>query len=296
MHEYKGVNVTVNYTYSRNVGDDGTTRSAFAVPAAASSNGVAQPGNNRADRDLVATDLPENLNIYGVAKSPFGKGKIGGDKWAVRQFAGGWQLAGIFTYASGTPILVTGTGCTAPSQGTCMPDLVPGRSKDSLRINGGYGSGVTYNDAVTGYKVKSHIDSSAFQQIGYFPLPATAIAAGASPITKIGTAPRSDLNLWAPSHYNLDAAVQRAFNLNPHTERYQFIFRADCFDTTNKVTFSMAQTQPVAAYTPQVKVGGVYTNASYTTPGTPNPAGVALGQLTGFGGNRRFQFSGRITF
>ncbi len=289
--EFKGINFTVNYTYSRNVGDDGTTRSAFAVPAAASSNGVAMPGNNRADRDLVATDLPENLNIYGVARSPFGKNKMGGDSWAVRNLAGGWQLAGIFTYASGTPILVTGSGCTAPNQGTCMPDLAPGRSKDSLRINGGYGHNVTYMGVNDGYTVQSHIDSTAFAQIGAFPLPASAIAAGSTPITKIGTAPRSDLNLWAPSHYNLDAAVQRSFNIT--AERVKFVFRADCFDTTNKVTFSLAQTQTTVAYTAPVKqtVGGYY----YTPQGTPN-ASAPLGKLTGFGGNRRFQFSGRVTF
>ncbi len=268
QRQFKGISYTVNYTYSRNVGDDGTTRSAFAVPAAASSSGVPLPGNNRADRDLVATDLPENLNIYGVVKSPFGKGKIGTDNFAVRQLLGGWQAAGIFTYASGTPLLITGTGCTAPSQGTCMPDLVPGRSKDSLRINGGYGApGVTYAN----YKATPHVDSSAFQAIGYFPLSAASIAAGAAPITKIGSAPRSDLNLWSPSHYNLDSALQRAFNLTPRSERYQFIFRADCFDTTNKVTFSMSQGQSVIAYTPPAKINNAYTAASYTAPGTPNP-------------------------
>jgi hypothetical protein len=290
MREYKGVNFTVNYTYSRNVGDDGTTRSAFAVPAAASSTGVAMPGNNRADRDIVATDLPENLNIYGVAKSPFGRNGIGANNWAARNVAGGWQLAGIFTYTSGTPLLVTGTGCTAPSQGTCMPDLVPGR-QNSIRINGGYAKpGVTYSN----YNQTNYLDSSAFQQIGYFPLPATAATAGATPVTKIGTAPRSDLNLWSPSHYDLDAALQRSFNLNPHTERYKFIFRADCFDTTNKVTFSMSQSQTVAAYTSAVKnSNGSYT---YMPQGTPDAAGASLGRLTGFSGNRRFQFSGRLVF
>ncbi len=292
QREYKGVSYTVNYTYSRNIGDDGTTRSAYAVPAAASSTGVPMPGNNRADRDLVATDLPQNLNIYGVAKSPFGKNKMFGDNWAVRTMAGGWQAAGVFTYASGTPILVTGTGCTAPSQGTCMPDLVPGR-KNSIRINGGYaGPGVTFAN----FNQLSYMDSSAFQQIGFFPLPASAVAAGASPITKIGTAPRSSLNLWAPSHYNLDMAVQRSFNVVK--ERVKFIFRADCFDVTNKVTFSLAQTQSVLANASPVKdpKTNTYDANSYNAPGTPDPAGAPFGRLNGFSGNRRFQFSGRITF
>jgi hypothetical protein len=298
QREYKGVNFTVNYTYSRNVGDDGTTRSAFAVPAAASSNGLPIAGNNRADRDLVATDVPQNLNIYGVAKSPFGKNGIGADNWFVRNLAGGWQLADIFTYNSGTPLLITGSGCTAPSQGTCMPDLAPGR-KSSIRMNGGYGhspDGVTFKN----YNTVNYLDTTAFQTLNFFPQTAAAQTAGASPVTKIGDSPRSSLNLWSPSHYNDDAALQRSFNLTK--ERVKFIFRADCFDVSNKVTFSLAQTQTVAT-TNNVAP----TKASGSTPampGIPATAGAPItlaqspsfGKLTGSGGSRRFQFSGRITF
>ncbi len=305
QREYKGVTFTVNYTFSRNIGDDGTTRSAYAVPAADSSSGVALPGNNRADRDLVATDTPQNLNIFGLAKSPFGRNKIGGDNWAVRNILGDWQTAGVFSYSSGNPILVVGSGCTAPSTGTCMPDLTPGRSKDSIRMNGGFGGpGVTYAN----YTTKQYLDPTAFQEIGYFPLPAPPPPQPGqpqtygTPVTKIGDAPRSSLNLWSPSHYNLDMALQRSFNVTK--ERVKFIFRADCFDATNKVTFSLGQTQTVAAGIPASSVNGLGAfNSSYVAPGTPSPAVTAknglnagFGHLSGESGNRRFQFSGRIQF
>jgi hypothetical protein len=271
QREFKGVSFTLNYTYSRNVGDDGTTRSAFAVPAAASSNGYAIRGDNRADRDIVATDIPENLNIFGLAKSPFGKGKIGGDNWFVRNIAGGWQTAGIFTYTSGSPILVVGANCTFPSTGTCMPDIVPGR-QNSIRKSGGFGGpGVTYKN----YGTIPYLDPTAFQPVQTFGVP-TGAKSGYTAITKIGDAPRSDLNLWQPSHYNLDMALQRSFNILPSSERYKFIFRADCFDVTNKVTFSIPQTQTVSA----------------TTAATSS----AFGELTSESGNRRFQFSGRLVF
>jgi len=262
------------------------------VPAGASSSGVALPGNNRADRDLVATDTPENLNIFGLAKSPFGRGKIGSDNWAVRNILGGWQTAGVFTYFSGNPILVTGSGCTTPSSGTCMPDLVPNRTKDSIRTGGGFGGpGVTYAN----YTKKAYIDPTAFSQLNYYPLPA---ASTATPITKIGDAPRSDLNLWSPSHYDLDMALQRSFDVTK--ERVKFVFRADCFDVTNKVTFSMAQTQTVAA---EFKVPNAQGALVQAQPGTPSPSQTAtsspntgFGFLNGESGNRRFQFSGRVTF
>jgi hypothetical protein len=295
QREFKGVSFTVNYTYSKNVGDDGTTRAAFAVPGSLSSNGQPIAGNNRADRDIVATNIPENLNIYGVAKSPFGKNGIGGDNFLVRALAGGWQLASIFTYSSGTPILVTGSGCSSVYGGTCMPDVVPTR-KNSIRMNGGYGGpGVTYAN----YSTKNYLDTTAFQTLGILPNSAAQATAG-DYITKIGDSPRSGLNLYSPSHYNDDAALQRSFNLS--RERFKFIFRADCFDITNKVTFSLPQTQTVATtnYQPAVK-------ATSTTPAVaavPDQPGVpiaatassAFGRLTSFSGNRRFQFSGRITF
>ncbi|WP_263377419.1 TonB-dependent receptor [Granulicella paludicola] len=306
QREFKGVSFTLNYTYSRNIGDDGTTRSAFYVPAAASSNGVAIPGNNRADRDVVATDTPENLNIYGLAKSPFGKNKIGGDNWAIRNLLGGWQTAGIFTYNSGTPIYVVGSGCTAPSQGTCMPDIVPGRER-SIRENGGFGGhGVTYAN----FSTKQYLDPTAFQEINYYSLPASATCNATptkcgTPVTMIGDAPRF-LGLWSPSHYNLDMALQRTFNITP--ERVKFVFRADAFDVTNKVTFSIAQTQTVATgIVASTNKLAPYGNTTYVAPGTPSPGptnadgsanatNAGFGRLSSQSGQRKFQFSGRIQF
>lgn len=275
MREYKGVNFTVNWTYSKNLGDDGTVRASFPVPASASSNGQPIAGNNRADRSIVLTDLPENLNVFGYGKLPFGRGQIGGDSWAVRTFAGGWTLSGIFRYTSGTPLLVTGTGCTAPSQGTCMPDLAPGRTLDSARTSDGYGGpGVTYAN----FNQKNYLDTSAFSALKVFPLAGNngpTLTECPTCISKIGTAPRSSTNLRAPSSYNIDAALQRSFNLTK--ERVKFIFRADCFDVTNKVTFTIAQSQTLSAANPASSASG-------------------FGRLSSFSGNRKFQFSGRITF
>ena len=284
---WKGLSYTVNYTYSRNIGDDGTSRTAFPVPAAASSNGAPIPGNNRADRDLTTTDVPENLNIYGYYRSPFGRNKIGGDNWAVRTFASGWELSGIFSYYSGTPILVVGTGCNTPSSGQCMPDVNPAR-ENSIRINGGYGGpGVTYAN----FTKTAYLDTTAFQSLNQFPVPADQ--AGATPITKIGDSPRSSLNLWSPSHYDLDASLQRSFNISP--ERWKFILRVDCFDVTNKVTFSLAQSQSVP-----VTIANSNSATKGTEPllpgGQPIPDTGSFGHLSSYSGNRRFQLEGRITF
>ncbi len=261
QREWKGLSYTVNYTYSRNIGDDGTSRSAFPVPAIASSNGLAIAGNNRADRDLTTIDTPQILNIYGLDHLPFGKGHIGGDNFLVRNLLGGWALSGIFTYDSGNPLLVTGTGCTTPSSGTCMPDLKPGML-NHIRQNGSWGKGLTAAN-LSGI---NYLNSAAFSVPSSFPLPAGANSK-AVPVTKIGDSPRTNLNLWSPSHYNLNASLQRSFNITP--ERVKFVFQADAFNVTNKVTF-----------------GGINTVATSST----------FGQVTSASGNRDFQFSGRINF
>lgn len=262
---WKGLSYTLNYTYSKNLGDDGTTRSAYPVPASVSSNGVAIPGNNRADRGLTTTDMPENLNIYGVDELPFGKGHIGSDNFLVRNLLGGWALSGIFSYHSGTPLLIVGSGCTTPSQGTCMPDLNP-NFHGSVRMNGSWGKGIT----AAHLNAIQYINPDAFQSPASFALPESAIKAGATPITKIGNAPRSAaLGLRNPGKYNLDMSLRRSFNLTP--ERVKFIFQVDCTDVTNKVTF-----------------GGI--NVTWS------PGSTALGQVTSASGNRDFQFSGRVNF
>jgi hypothetical protein len=262
---WKGLSYTLNYTYSKNLGDDGTVRSAFPVPAAASSNGAPIAGNNRADRGLTLTDTPQNLSIYGVDQLPFGQGHMGGNNFIVRNIVGGWALSGIFTYNSGTPLQIIGSGCTTPSSGTCMPDINPNFS-GTLRRNGSWGKGIT----AAHLNAISYLNPAAFQLPSVFPLPANA-AANAVATTKIGDAPRSGaLNAWNPSSYNLNMAVQRSFRITP--DRVKFIFRADCFNVSNKVTFG--------------GIGATWSPASSTT----------FGQVTSASGNRDWQFSGRVTF
>lgn len=144
-----------------------------------------------------------------------------------------------------------------------MPDLAIGRTTGSVRTGGGYGGkGVTYKN----FALNNYLDAGAYSKLNDFGLPAGA-PVNATAITKIGTAPRSASDLRLPGTYNLNASLQRSFDLT--RDRVKFVFRADCFNVTNKVTFTMAQTQTV---------------------------GASFGKLSGFSGNRRWQFSGRIQF
>jgi hypothetical protein len=270
QREWKGVSYTLNYTYSKGIGDDGDTRHSFPVPAEASSNGKAIPGKNRADRDLTDIDRPQNLNLYGYGKLPFGKGHLGGGNRLLSNIIGDWTAAGVFTYISGTPIEITASGCTMPSAGTCFPDVVPGMEK-KIRQNGGWGKGVSGGNLAS----VRFLNPAAFTLPNAFPLPTCTLATQAKcdarvAITKVGDAPRHGLNLWTPSKYNINMSMSRTFKVTP--DRVRFVFRADCTNITNKVTF-----------------GGINTTWSAASTST-------FGYVTSAGGTRSFQFSGRIKF
>ncbi|HWB31543.1 MAG TPA: carboxypeptidase-like regulatory domain-containing protein [Acidobacteriaceae bacterium] len=263
-----GLSFNVNYTYSKNIGDDGTFRSGFDIPAAALSGGGQDWHQDRIDRSWTSTSVPQNLHAFGVWKLPFGKGHIGGDNWLMRNLAGGWQLSSIYTYHSGSPMAVVSNKCSAgtnfPGQGQCMPDIALGAT--SARINGSYGTGpngtTTCNlGLVSGCVPINYVDYTKFKN------PATN-----GSIWLIGNAPRTQaLNLRNPGSQNLDAALRRTFGLPG--DFGTFVFEATCTNVWNKVTMN---------------------NPGATWNGTVNNG---FGRITGASAaSRDWQFAGHINF
>jgi len=277
-----GLTMNVNYTYSKNIDDTGTARSGYALPASVTASGRAW-GQDRIDRSLSINSQPQNLSIYGVYESPFGKGKIGGDHFAVRALLGGWEFSNIFQYSSGVPLAIV-ANCSATQnvgQGQCMPDANPSFLGKNPRQGGGWGDGVTAATLGT----KSYLVGS----IG-----AATSGAGPSPGDPTKVVPCSQSNgpycnsgdfmigdltriapngLRGPSVYRLTSALRRTFDL---TERAKFVFGVDCQNVTNTVTFGNN------AENNQIGV-----NVNTATFGT---VGFASADA------RAFQFSGRFTF
>jgi hypothetical protein len=257
-----GLDITANYTYSKQIDDAGTQRDGYAIPAALTLNGKAWK-QNRIDRSISATSVPQNLAVFGTYNLPFGKGSFGGSaNPVVRQVIQGWLLAGTFTYSSGTPLLVTSSNCTDPFAGTCMPDVNPNFTAKTIRENGSWGKGITAGNFSAIHYLVNPQDKSC----------ATGTCPFADPQAYMfGDAPRvlAYDGLRNPSAYSLNGSVSRTFDI---TERWKFIFRADCQNIPNKVTF-----------------GGIQANMDNTNFGSVSSA-------TGNTGSRDFQFSGRISF
>jgi hypothetical protein len=234
QRHYKGLTFNLNYTYSKNIGDDGTFRSGFDIPGAAISGGGKGYHMDRIERSWTTVSAPQIFHMYGVYDLPFGKGKIGNDSFLVRSLAGGWSLGGIYTYGSGTPLAILYGGCTAPGLGQCMPDVnmaAAGYLSNSARVNGSWGKAAGGNTAATIAKVQ-YIDVNAFKAPQTFGFGASGTS---NPINLIGNAPRTKpLNLSNPGSQDLDLTVHRAFSL---PKSMKLMIEVDCLNVTNKVTF-----------------------------------------------------------
>ena len=274
-----GLDLTLNYTYSKNIDDAGTQRSGFAIPAAYISSGRSYP-QNRIDRSISANSVPQDLSIYGTYILPFGSHGLGYSNGVIRSIIGGWSLSGLFTYSSGTPLLITSGACsgsTHPGAGTCMPDLNPAFSGKSIRQNGGWGKGTTRANFGKIHYLQGYIPSTKDGMgVGSDGVSSTSCGSSAGPYCNpaafmIGDAPRTMAydGLRNPSTYNLSGSIFRTFKI---TERWKFILRADCQNIPNKVFFS-----------------GIQTNVTSSSFGTVNSA-------TGNTASRDFQLSGRINF
>ena len=229
-----GVDFMLNYTYSKAMDDVG---------------GFRLPEQPRLDRSISVTDLPQNLVGTAVYHLPFGHGHIGGDNFWVNALAGGWLISGIYTYHSGSPLSVSGSGCGGSSiLGNCMPSMVQGVS---VRNGTKYAKNVTANPSSSNYFAKiSYLNFGAFSvaNAGTTAQYGTACTANAASATSQvcyvgngpalyvpGNAPRVGAgNAWSMGAYNIDMAIKRSFNIY---REWKLQFEADALNATNHTVF-----------------------------------------------------------
>jgi hypothetical protein len=231
-----GLTFNFNYTWARNVGDDGPYRTGFDLPSGSVSGTTRSYRMNRIDRSETTVSTPNVIHAFGVWDLPFGRGHIGGGNAFVSALVSGWQLSSIYTYAAGTPVQIVTTGCTAPLQGQCMPDVNPGFI-GSARTNGGYGDGPNGRTAANLGKV-SYFNSGAFQA-AQFVNPNTYITGTTKLVTQlnlIGNAPRTGaFDLRNPPQWNIDSGLRRSI---PIYHEMAFVIEVDAFNTLNHTLFS----------------------------------------------------------
>ena len=256
-----------NYTWARNVGDDGPYRTGFALPSGSVSGTSQSFRQNRIDRSETTVSQPNAIHLFGVWGLPFGRGhNLGSGNGFVSALVSGWQLSGIYSYGSGTPVQIVYAGCTTPLQGQCMPDNAPGFSPGSARINGRFGGGPNGRIASNLGKIQ-YINVNAFQK----PVNINQNS-NVALLNLIGSTPRTGaLGLRNPSGWNIDAGLRRSI---PIWREMDFVFEANAFNALNHTNFGNLN-------------------------GTWGPGSTSFGTIGGVASNskpRAFEFAGHINF
>ena len=193
-----GLTFMFNYAYSKELDD---------------LVGVRDPNKDFLEKGPGVIDHPTVVSATFVYQLPFGAGhKLSGSR-ALNLLISHWQFSGIFTYAGGAPLAITGT-CTGGGiiDASCYPHYAPGFS-GSVWQNGTPGTG---NITTTSY-----LNKAAFVD----PLPYT-----------VGSIPRSaPYGLFAPHNADVDITVRREFVIR---EKIKLAFQADAFNINNAVHFA----------------------------------------------------------
>ena len=181
--------------------------------------GTRDPYNGRYDHSLGVTDHRHNIHWSWLYNLPFGKGHKGAGNAFVRNIAGGWSVSGIYTFNTGMPLGVTGSGCTTPGiSSTCMVSYNPNFSGPIY--SSPIGSGNVLGPGATDY-----ISKSAFID--------------PAPYTFGNVARAAPFGLTAPTLWEVDLTVRRTISI---TERYKLQFTADFFNLFNNVVFAAPAT------------------------------------------------------
>ena len=210
----QGITVLANYTWSKNITNADSEYPSQSAWEGNGTSGALNTYNLKAEKALSQFDMPQRVVLSYTYELPFGKGKRFANKSGVTNVVlGGWQVAGVQTYESGTPLAVTSpnwdSGIFAGNlcSGCSRPDLVPG-----IEQNGSHGGFV--------YGQSRRLNPNAF-------VPA--------PNFTFGNAPRA-LAIREFASLNEDLNFSKRIPL--FTEKVNGLFRMEFFNAFNRHRFT----------------------------------------------------------
>jgi hypothetical protein len=208
-----GLNLSVAYTFSKNLTDNSNNRDLdiFAPNHYSAQNGY----DPKAEKTYAGMDIPHNLIVGFVYDFPFGPGRTYKGSGVPAMILGGWSMSGVLTYQSG---LMIATPSPASSHvplfaGSIRPDLVP-----------------------NGPMLTSAARSGHFDPINDIYLNPGAWASPAP--FSFGDAPGMT-GVRVPPMLNEDLALTKNI---PIVERFHAEFRADAFNVFNRTVFGFPST------------------------------------------------------
>ena len=135
-----GLTITTAFTWSKILTNSDSFEAGYLGPG----NGYQNQDNYAGEKSLSSSDVPYRLSVGYVYDIPIGKGRSFGNHWSkpVDAILGGWQVAGITTFAGGYPLGIGQTGQTTGAfGGGSRPDWIGNACYDN-------GTGRSRNDKI----------------------------------------------------------------------------------------------------------------------------------------------------
>jgi len=136
-----GLTVLASYTWSKNITNADSEYPTEAAWEGNGNTGALNTYNLKAEKALSQFDIPQRAVLAWTYDLPFGKGKhFANQGGVVNVLAGGWKIAAVQKYQSGTPLSVTSPGWTsgifAGGEGatgsSSRPNIVSGQRVSAL--------------------------------------------------------------------------------------------------------------------------------------------------------------------
>jgi hypothetical protein len=211
-----GLNILASYSWSKNITNADSEYPTEAAWEGNDTSGALNTYNLKPEKALSQFDIPQRVVLAWTYDLPFGKGKqFANQGGAVNEVVGGWKIAAVQKYQSGTPLSVSSPGWTsgifAGDEGatgsSTRPNVVPGVSPNGTSKNFVYGKSLRFNPA-------------AFTP---------------APNFTFGNAPRA-LGIRELFNTSEDFNVTKAIPM--FTERVHTDFRVEFFDVFNRHRFT----------------------------------------------------------
>jgi hypothetical protein len=171
--------------------------------------GVQNNYNATAEKALSAQNVPQWFVLSYSYELPFGKGKALLNQGGVANaIVGGWKVAAVQTYESGTPISIN-----------CAGDYTSGLFNPSCRVNVVSGVSTSYANTSSNYGNTYAFNPAAFSE------PANYTLGNASRIT----------NIYERPILNEDISLQKTFSF---LEKVNATFRMEAFNAFNRHRFN----------------------------------------------------------
>lgn len=218
-----GLTMLLSYTFSKTIGDVDSFQGAEAGAQNAIYARSFQQDfyDNRGERSVTSSDIPQVLALSYTYELPIGRGKPLLNKGgAVGKIVGGWQVSAIHLYQSGRPLYLEYQAFGASN---------PFRANDGFSFRPNVVPGIPLVNPAYDRSCSGPLTTANRQPCQFYLNPAAFVV---PPAGEFGNASKFLANLRAQNYYNEDISISKRTAI---TERVAINFQANFFNAFNRV-------------------------------------------------------------